>query len=139
MKIFFDRANEINIILRWFTDENPKIFRSENIVIPLVAEMKEFIKQKVINISLWIKIIKILIGIIFWIVISKNANLHLIPSIDEIIQKWNGNIPSFIKIAIISIITQILFNMCEWKENETMIILDEILWIKKYNIVDFSL
>lgn len=139
MKIFFDKANEINMTLKWLMEENPIIFRRENIVIPLIAAIREFIKQKIINISLWINNIKILIGIIFWIVININAVVHLIPSIAEIIQKWNGNIPSFIKIAVINIVKEIFSSIVECIENEIIIILEEILWIRKYIIVDFSL
>lgn len=111
----------------------------ENIVIPLTDTINEFNKQNIMIIFWWIKIINTEIGIIFWIVIIKNVRFHWVPSIIEIIQKWNGNIPSFIKIAKKIRIINILFNDFELTEIVIMIILDEILWIKKYNIVDFSL
>lgn len=64
---------------------------------------------------------------------------HSIPSITEIIQKWKGNIPSFINIDIIKSKYEIVFRFSKFMENLKRKILDEIPWIKKYNIVDFSL
>lgn len=134
-----DKIITIIIILRWLIDENPKIFRIENIVIPLIATMKEFTKQnKMINVW-WVNIIKTEIGIIFWNVMKKNARFHSIPSIILIIQKWKGNKPSFIKIARKINIIEILFKGLLLREMDKIIILDETPWIKKYNIVDFSL
>lgn len=78
-------------------------------------------------------------GITFWIVIRINEMFHSIPSITEIIQKWKGNIPSFINIDIIKSKYDIVFRFSKFMENLKRKILDEIPWIKKYNIVDFSL
>lgn len=139
LKIFFDKIIDINIILKWFTDENDKIFRVENIEIPLIAEISEFIRQNKMIIFCWITNIKIMIGINFCNVIKINAIFHLIPSITEIIQKWNGNIPNFIKIDKNIIIYIILLKFLELNEIDNKIILDEILWIRKYIMVDFSL
>lgn len=111
----------------------------ENIVIPLIATIEEFNKQNKMIIFWWTNIIIMEIGIIFWIVIIKNAKFQFIPSITEITQKWNGNIPIFIKIAKKIKRINILFIYFEFKEIEIIIILEEILWIKKYIIVDFSL
>lgn len=100
MNTFLDRIKEIIIILKWLIEENPKIFRMENIVIPLIAATVDLIKQNKIMIFWCINIIRTEIGIIFWIVIMIKAVSHSSPSITEIIQKWNGNIPNFKKIAI---------------------------------------
>jgi hypothetical protein len=57
----------------------------------------------------------------------RNAKFHSSPSIIEIIQKWNGNIPSFIKIAMKIRKVVSLFIILKFKEVEIMIILEEIL------------
>lgn len=139
MKEEWDSIKPINIILRWLIEENPIIFRIENIVIPLKAAINEFNKQNRIIIFFWIICIKIIIGIIFWIVIKINAVSHIIPSMVAIIQKWNGNIPNFINIDKNKIRDFIVFIFSKFKEIARSINLEEIPWIKKYNIVDFSL
>lgn len=45
----------------------------------------------------------------------------------EIIQKWKGNIPNFIKIAKIIIVVIILFRFSKFMEKEMRKILEEIL------------
>lgn len=57
----------------------------------------------------------------------------------EIIQKWKGDNPNFIKIAIKIKISIILFVSLIFLIIVMIIILEEIPWIKKYIIVDFSL
>lgn len=51
---------------------------------------------------------------------------HSIPSITEIIQKWKGNIPSFINIDIIKSKYEIVFRFSKFMENLKRKILDEI-------------
>lgn len=103
----------------------------ENIVIPLIAATMEFNKQNIIIKLWWIKNVKIIIGIIFCKVIKINTNIHSIPSTIEIIQKWNGNIPNFIKIETNMKIKRVSFIFSILKDKDIKKILEEILWIKK--------
>lgn len=110
----------------------------ENWFIPLIDEINELNRQNII-ITFSLKNLKIINGIIFWMV---DKNIHEIQfnlSMTDGTQKWSGDTPNFKKTDNIKIKYIIFFQIIsEIKIKEKRIIVEEILCTKKYKIIDFS-
>jgi len=112
------------------------ILRIENWFIPLIEATNLLITQKLSIIFCVIIENKIIKGIIFWIVDKMKQLYQFNPSITDGTHNWNGKNPIFMKIEIINKILKnslFILKLSIFKKDTSMII-DEILWIRKYNI-----